>query len=173
MTRSKGVELGGGDTEKIHLSSPLDNFKHHQSLAMAQRELKSELVDIAALAKDKNRNIDHLQQLRREDKEVLNNKIMELRSQVEALRKRVNREAEPQTVDGNLAARVKFLEQEASSNQQTIKNQRKEIGELKAELVAFKREYHQQQQKGSLGGHGSRHTGLAGRESGGTYVNNC
>ena len=173
--RSTGVELG---TDLIHLSNSFDNFKHHQGLARQQHDLQKELVAVKSTA---NLNMDNitktqstvtqLEQLSVEAKNVLSNKIEELQSQVEVLRRRFGRAAEPQSVDNALAARVKQLEVQDANNQQIVKNQRKEIADLKSELQAFRREYHQQQQqRAGHGGHVPRHTSVSGRETQGKCI---
>ena len=172
VLRNTGVELGSDDTERIHLSAPLDNFKHHQSLARTQREFESELIVLKSTAATNMDNISksqtsitQLEQLSKEAKEALSNKIMELQTQMDNLRKRANREAEAQSVDNNLATRVKHLEVQDANNQLIIKNQRKEIADLKAELQAFRREYHQQMHRGSHAHGVPRHTSVSGRDN--------
>lgn len=173
MFRNTGVELGG---DSVHLSSPLDNFKHHQSLASGQLALRKELVTLTDQFLEKiskiQLDVDQVEQLRKENNEVITSKVMELKSQVESVRKRVTKEPESTPADNsNLLARIKRLEQQEANNQQVIKSQKKEIGELRAELFAFKREYHQQQQRTShSGGLAPRHTSVSGRETHGTYV---
>lgn len=117
-----------------------------------------------------------MEQLRKEDLEVFTNKLLELQTQIEAIQKYHNRvAAEPQTVDNSLAARMKRLEVQDATNQQIIKNQKKEISDLKSELQVFKREYHHQQQRGVHGGHLPRHTSVSGREAQGScrYLYAC
>ena len=163
-----GTEIG---TDHVHLSSGLENFRHHQSLAREQQTMQKELV---ALKSNTNLNMDsisqaqnaitQLEQLSKEAKDALSNKLEELQSQLEALRRRIGRAAaEPQSVDNSLAVRVKQLETQDITSQQVIKTQRKEIAELKAELQAFKREYHHQQQQ-QRASHGRGHVNTSGRD---------
>ena len=167
VVRGTGVEIG---TDYVHLSSGLENFKHHQSLARGQQTIQEEVI---ALKSATNLNMDNitkannavtqLEQLSKEAKDALSNKLEELQTQVEALRRRIGRATvtEPHSVDNNLAVRVKQLETQDITNQQIIKTQRKEIAELKAELQSFRREYHQQQRVS----HASRHTNISGRDT--------
>ena len=151
MLRNTGVELGDNHTQCIHLSTPLDNFKHHQSLARAQHDLQSEMITLKSTTSknvesisDTQTSIAQLELLSKEAKEALSNKIAELQTQLDNFRKRTSREAGAQSVDNSLATRLKHLEVQDANNQLIIKNQKKEIADLKAELQAFRREYHQQ-----------------------------
>lgn len=115
-----------------------------------------------------------MEQSRKEDVEVLNKKLLELRTQFEVLQKKINRGvAEPQTVDNNLAARLKRLEIQDAANQQIIKSQKKEISDLKSELQTFKKDYHHQQHRGIHSGHLPRHTSVSGRETQGIGCRHC
>lgn len=165
------MELGDNYTECIHLSAPLDNFKHHQSLARAQHELQSEMITLKSTTAKNGESISNtqtsvaqLELLSKEAKEALSNKIVELQTQVDSLRKRASREAEAQSVDNSLATRLKHLEMQDASNQLIIKNQKKEIADLKAELQAFRREYHQQMHRTSHAHGVPRHTSISGRD---------
>ena len=164
MLRESGAVLGEND---IHLSSPLENFKHHQILARQQSELKDGLVKLASTytqgMEKLSKTQEDLKQLENETNEVLRNKVQDLQCQLDAIKKRLGRGGETQTVDNGLGGRLKVLEDQETKNNQIIKNQRKEISDLKAELQAFKREYHHQ--RTSNIGHAPRHTQALGRDN--------
>lgn len=173
VVRGTGIEIG---TESIHLASGLDNFRHHQSLAREQQTIQKELIALKSTVNlnmnnitETNNAVTQLEQLSKEAKDALSNKLEELQTQIEALRRRIGRTAavEQHSADNNLATRVKQLEIQDVTSQQIIKTQRKEIAELRAELQAFKREYHQQQRTS----HGNRYTTVsAGRDSQGIQL---
>lgn len=164
--RESGAELGEND---IHLSSPLENFKHHQTLARQQDKLESVLVKLestwAQSMEEFSKTQTNVKHLESETKDVLSNKILNLQSQLDDIRKRLGkRGADTHAVDNNVAIRLKVLEDQEAKNQQMIKNQKKEISDLRAELQAFRREY-QMQQRSSHVGHAPRHSSVPGRDN--------
>ena len=132
MLRATGEELNGDKI--VHLSDPLQNFTHHQTLAEELGRTFTSIDDLKG-------------ELTKRETDITG-RIDNLEKQLE--KRQVNHHVprDQQNVDNGVALRLKQLETQNANSQSLIKTLRKESHDLKAEIQALRREVQQLQRTG-------------------------
>ena len=130
VLRATGQELEGDKI--VHLSDPVQNFTHHQTLA---NELSKTITSIEEIKGE----------LTKRETDITG-RIDNLEKQLE--KRLVNHHVPRDQVDNTVVLRLKQLETQDAHNQALIKALRKESHDLKGEIQALRREVQQLQRTG-------------------------